>query len=46
MGELRHQTGRGDYPAINVDGHVVSGFAPAKWEHLLQAPRRQGKELS
>lgn len=35
-GELLHHTGRMEYPAINVDGHVVVGFRPEKWEHLLQ----------
>lgn len=34
-GELYHHTNRSDYPAINVDGHVVVGFFPAKWGHLL-----------
>jgi len=35
-GELYHHTGRGDYPAINVDGHLVVGFLPEKWDHLLK----------
>lgn len=34
-GELMHYTGRAEYPAINVDGHVVVGFVPEKWGHLL-----------
>ncbi|MGE5673868.1 MAG: glutaredoxin family protein [Mycobacterium leprae] len=42
-GELEHYTGRGDYPSINVDGHVVSGFAPEKWEHLLMTNLRRGR---
>lgn len=37
-GELRHHTGRTDYPAINVDGHMVVGFFPEKWDHLLGNP--------
>ena len=37
-GELRHHTGRAEYPAINVDGHLVVGFFPEKWDHLLGNP--------
>lgn len=44
-GELRHHTGQTEYPAINVDGHLVVGFVPEKWEHLLQAPRIRGEEI-
>jgi|GEM_PF-1772776 len=44
-GELLHHTGRTDYPAINVDGHLVVGFFPEKWDHLLQTPRLRGKEV-
>lgn len=43
-GELRHQTGQTEYPAINVDGHMVVGFLPEKWDHLLQPPRGRGEE--
>lgn len=41
-GELMHHTNKTDYPAINVDGHLVVGFFPDKWDHLLgnSAPRR------
>lgn len=35
-GELLHHTGRSEYPAINVDGHLVVGFVPEKWGHLLK----------
>lgn len=35
-GELFHHTGRGDYPTINVDGHIVVGFVPEKWDHLVK----------
>lgn len=35
-GELMHHTHRFAYPAINVDGHFVSGFFPEKWNHLLK----------
>jgi len=34
-GELAQRTGRTDYPAIVVDNHVVVGFFPEKWDHLL-----------
>lgn len=34
-GELSHHTGKVEYPAINVDGHLVVGFFEKKWEHLL-----------
>lgn len=34
-GELYHHTGRAEYPAIDVDGHIVVGFLPEKWRHLL-----------
>lgn len=34
-GELRHKTGRTDCPAIDVDGHIVVGYVPEKWDHLL-----------
>ncbi len=40
-GELYHHTSRGDYPAINVDGHVVVGFFPEKWGHLLHDTAKQ-----
>ncbi|HEY3368469.1 MAG TPA: glutaredoxin family protein [Symbiobacteriaceae bacterium] len=35
-GELLHHTGRAEYPTINVDGHLVVGFFPEKWEHLVK----------
>jgi hypothetical protein len=35
-GELKHHTHRFEYPAINVDGHFVSGFFEEKWNHLLK----------
>lgn len=41
-GELTHHAGRVEYPSINVDGHLVLGFVPEKWDHLLQPTRRQG----
>lgn len=34
-GELMHHTGKAEYPAINVDGHIVVGFFEPKWRHLL-----------
>ncbi|HWI64104.1 MAG TPA: NrdH-redoxin [Symbiobacteriaceae bacterium] len=34
-GELKHHTHKWEYPAINVNGHFVSGFFREKWEHLL-----------
>lgn len=34
-GELLHHTHKHDYPAINVNGHFVSGFFKEKWDHLL-----------
>lgn len=34
-GELMHHAGNFDYPAINVDGHFVTGFFEPKWNHLL-----------
>ena len=34
-GELLHRTGKSEYPAIHVDGHIVVGFFEKKWEHLL-----------
>lgn len=34
-GELKHHTGRTEYPAIAVDNHLVVGFLPEKWNHLL-----------
>jgi glutaredoxin len=37
-GELLHHTGKTEYPAINVDGHLVVGFFPEKWDHLLGRP--------
>lgn len=40
-GELYHHTNRSDYPAINVDGHIVVGFFPEKWEHLLTSTAKQ-----
>lgn len=41
-GELIHHTRKFEYPAINVDGHFVSGFFEKKWEHLLK-PRHLGR---
>lgn len=34
-GELIHHTRKFEYPAINVNGHFVSGFFKPKWDHLL-----------
>lgn len=35
-GELINKTGRLDCPTIDVDGHIVVGYLPNKWEHLLR----------
>jgi hypothetical protein len=35
-GELYHHTQRADYPALNVDGHLVVGFHEQKWDHLVK----------
>ncbi|WP_313884859.1 glutaredoxin domain-containing protein [Desulfofundulus sp. TPOSR] len=34
-GELRYKTGRIECPTIDVDGHIVVGYLPEKWDHLL-----------
>ncbi|MEW6697627.1 MAG: glutaredoxin domain-containing protein [Bacillota bacterium] len=35
-GELINKTGGLDTPTIDVDGHIVVGFLPNKWDHLLR----------
>lgn len=40
-GELLHHTGKTEYPAINVEGHLVVGFFPEKWDHLLGNPANE-----
>ncbi|AEG60932.1 glutaredoxin family protein [Desulforamulus ruminis] len=34
-GELLQKTGRDECPAIDVNGHLVIGYLPHKWDHLL-----------
>ncbi|MDO7788742.1 NrdH-redoxin [Desulforamulus aquiferis] len=34
-GELINKTGGLDCPTIVVNGHIVVGYKPNKWEHLL-----------
>ncbi|AEF93689.1 glutaredoxin [Desulfotomaculum nigrificans CO-1-SRB] len=34
-GELAKKTGRTECPSIDVNGHLVVGFLPNKWNHLL-----------
>lgn len=38
-GELLQKTGDTDCPTIDVNGHLVVGYWPNKWNHLLsEAP--------
>lgn len=34
-GELRQKTGRTDCPTLMVEEHIVVGYFPQKWDHLL-----------
>ncbi|GAB6157105.1 glutaredoxin family protein [Desulfotomaculum varum] len=34
-GELINKTGGLDTPTLDVNGHIVVGFLPQRWDHLL-----------
>jgi len=35
QGELSEKTGQVVCPTIDVDGHIVVGYLPDKWDHFL-----------